>query len=151
MCTRDQQLAGLELCPLCHLLGDTKSELIAHLESVQLVRAKGRLYVAYGHEIETFKRNHDLEACEQFGVFLRHALECNGAFDARKPTITLKQYNSIHKDYRGVWSGDNPNNRPDMAGRRSAFSGSLNAINPAIPYHGGTTMLFEGEDFIIEG
>lgn len=37
--------------------------------------------------------------------------------------ITPKEYQAIHPDYRGVWSGIS--GQPEWIGRRSALSGSL--------------------------
>ena len=74
-----------------------------------------------------------------------------GHMELTMPCITLAQYLSIPADYRYVWEGINPNNASDMKGRRTAFSGSLHAINPDIPYCQGTTILFDRQDFLIIG
>lgn len=62
--------------------------------------------------------------------------------------ITLKMYNSIHRDYRGIWTRED---EPHLVGRRSAFLGSIHALIGKGWGKGnnGTDMLFEGIHFEI--
>ena len=46
---------------------------------VKLYGAKDSYRVTYG--AESFDNDSDLEACKQFGIYLRHALECSGLLD----------------------------------------------------------------------
>ena len=52
-------------------------------------------------------------------------------------TITLSEYNAIHKDYRGVWESEDT---PQYVGKRTMLSNE----------NGATTLLVEDFHFIIE-
>ncbi len=60
--------------------------------------------------------------------------------------LTTKQYNSIHKDYRGVWSRED---HPELIGKRTALeNGLLNAAGlPTKPAPSG--LILEGIHFEI--
>lgn len=56
--------------------------------------------------------------------------------------ITQEKWDSIHKDFKGIYQNYNGNN-PELKGRKTTFSGSL--LNKV-----GTELMIEGIDFIIE-
>ena len=60
--------------------------------------------------------------------------------------ITKKQYNSIHRDYRGTWTNEN---HPSLIGKKTAFENSLlGAVGMPLTSR-PCTLIFEGTHFEI--
>jgi len=60
--------------------------------------------------------------------------------------LTRKQYNSIHRDYRGKWEGYS---KPEWTGRRTAFESSLKYAAGVECKVASTRLMIEGIDFEI--
>jgi len=61
--------------------------------------------------------------------------------------LTTRQYNSIHKDYRSVWTNQD---YPQYIGKRTAFENSLQGAMGLQVIDKGCCLIIEGSHFEIK-